>query len=220
MMQTNPEIIGINVYDVQYQSPAATNVDILPVQYAQKYYPGGKPADNDYAQILILDEYCLAYSVPLNTGFRAKFAIANNSRHMVWIHKTPDQLNTTSTQLALYTHEIVAQSDPAILEKVLNKNNTTEVAQIDTTWIQSQYAANKMIDIVAQSIDGFSKDTTIKIFGNPLIQLGDIITVTYPLLGLQSRTFVVQSVKHVFNNGLETELVLNGVGPGWTQLFS
>ena len=220
MMQTSPVAMGINVYDVQYQTPAATNVDILPIQYYQAYFPGGAPTDNAYKQEVVVDEYGLAYSTPINTGFRAKFAIANNTPFMVWIHKTPDQLNSTSTQLVLWTHEIVAQSDPAIIEKIINANNLTEVAQIDTTWIQSSYAANKMIGLIAQSIDGFSKDTVIKVFGNPVIQLGDIITVNYSLLGLSNRTFVVQGIKHTFKEGLETDLTLNAVGTGWVPAFS
>ena len=220
MMQTSPTAIGINVYDVQYQTPAATNVDILPVQYYQAYYPGGAPIDNSYKREMFVDEYGLAYSTPINTGFRAKFAVANNSPFMVWIHKTPDQLNQTSVMMVLWTHEIVAQSDPAIIEKVVNANNITEVAQVDTNWIQSSYAANKMIGLIAQAIDGFSRDTTVKVFGNPLIQLGDIITLNYSLLGISNRKFVVQSIKHNFKEGLETELTLNGVGTGWVPTFS
>ena len=214
MMQTNPSMIGINVYDVQYQIPGATNVDVVPIEYYQLYYPSGSPADNEFKKEIIVDEYSLAYSVPLNTGFRAKFAIANNSPYLIWIHKTPDQLNQTSIQFALWTHEIIAQSDPAILEKILNVNNITEVAQVDSPWIQSSLAASKLIGIVANSIDGFSRDTSLKVFGNPLIQLGDIISITYKLAGINQMLFVVQSVKHTFNNGLQTDLVLNAVGPG------
>jgi hypothetical protein len=214
MMQTHPEIVGINVYDVQYQTPAATNVDILPIQYYYKYYPNGNAVDNKYVNELTVDEYSLSYSVPLNTGFRSKFAIANNSPYMVWIHKTPDQLNTGSTQLVLWTHEIVAQSDPRIVERVLNINNATEVAQLDTMWIQSAAAADKMISLVANSIDGFSVDTSLRIFGNPLIQVGDIVSLTYKLTGINQRLFVVQAVKHSFTNGLETTLMLNAVGSG------
>ena len=214
IMQTTPSIMGINVYDVQYQSPAATNVDILPIQYYYKYYPTGSAVDNKYVNELTVDEYSLSYSVPLNTGFRSKFAIANNSPFMVWIHKTPDQLNTSSTQLVLWTHEIVAQSDSKIIEKVLNSSNISQVAQLDTQWIQSASAAEKLVSTIAQSIDGFSQDTSIRIFGNPLIQLGDIIMVTYKLKGINQKLFVVQSVKHSFNNGLETDLVLNAVGAG------
>jgi hypothetical protein len=214
MMQTTPTLMGINVYDIQYSNPAATNVDILPIEYSQYYYPSGEPADNSYKQIISVDQYALSYSTLLNTGFRGKFAIANNSPYMVWLHKTPDQLNQASVYLVLWTHEIVAQSDPAIIEKVLNVNNATEVAQVDSTWIQSSSAANKMISTIANAIEGFSKDTNLKIFGNPLIQLGDIISLTYTLPGINSRLFVVQSVKHTFKDGLETDLVLNAVGLG------
>ena len=214
MMQTQPTISGINVYDVQYQLPAATNVDILPVEYYQLYYPDSAPARNDYRQEMVVDEYSLAYSTPLNTGFRARFAIANNSPFLVWTHKTPDDLNQISIQLVLWTHEIVAQSDPAIIEKVINKNNITEVAQIDSQWVQSAEAGQKMISLISNAIDGFSKDTTLKIFGNPLIQLGDVINLTYPLTGINQKLFVVQAVKHSFNNGLETDLTLNAIGTG------
>ena len=67
---------------------------------------------------MTIDSYALSYSTPINTGFRAKFAIANNSPYMVFIHHAPDELNTTTSQLVLWTHEIVAQSDPEIIEKL------------------------------------------------------------------------------------------------------
>ena len=214
IMQATPSISGINTYDVQYQIPGATSADILPIQYYQKYFPTNSPIDNEYVQELVVDEYSLSYSTPLNTGFRARFAIANNSDHMVWIHKDPDDLNSASTHLVVWTHEIIAQTDPAVLEKVLNQNNIHEVAQLDAQWIQSSYAAHKVLGLIEKSIDGFSKDTSIKIFGNPLIQVGDIIRITYKLVGLNQRKFVVQAVKHTFNQGLETELILNSVSSG------
>lgn len=214
MMQTTPTALGINHYDVQYQNPAATNVDILPIQYYMAYYPGNAPIDNAYKQELLVDEYSLSYSTPIHTGFRAKFAIANNSPYMVFIHHQPDELNQTTSHLVLWTHEIVAQSDPEVMELVLNSSNSTEVAQIDSNWVQSKSAATRMLGLVQKGIDGFSKDTSLRVFGNPLIQLGDIITFTYPLTGVNAQQYVVHSVKHGFKNGLSTDLVLNSVGPG------
>lgn len=218
MMQTTPSMLGIKTYDVQYQTPAATSVEIYPVSYYQVYYPAkykneySYVGDNTYKSSLFVDDSSLSYSTVLNTGFRGKFAIANNLGHMVWIHKDPDQSDTSSSKLILYTREIIAQSDPEIIEKVLSINNLTEVAQIDTPWIQSETAAVKMLGVIANAIDGFSKDVTLKIFGNPLIQLGDIVTVTYPLAGINSQKFVVQGAKHIFKQGLETDLTLNPVG--------
>jgi len=214
MMQTNPEIVGINYYDVQYTTPAATNVDVLPVEYLWYYFPGNAPTDQAYLQTQLVDEYSASYSVPLNTGFRAKMAIVNNSPHMVYLNKVADDLNQFTITLNLWTHEIIAPSDPSIIEKVINKANALEVAQIDSPWIQSKSAANKTIDVIAMGVDGFSKDTHLKIFGNPLIQLGDIVGLTYKLTGVNQKKYVVQSVKHIFKTGLETELVLNVVDNG------
>jgi hypothetical protein len=67
---------------------------------------------------------------------------------------------------------------------------------------------------IEKGIDGFSRDTAIQVFGNPLIQVGDIITVTYPLAGLKQQKYLVHSVSHVFGQGLKTSLVLNMIDKG------
>jgi hypothetical protein len=45
IMQTTPEVSGINFYDIQYMTPAAVSVDILPIMYKMVYYPGEEPQD-------------------------------------------------------------------------------------------------------------------------------------------------------------------------------
>jgi len=214
MMQTTPSVTGINSYDIQYTTPAATSVDILPVEYNWYYYPGNTATDQQYLQLQVMDEYSASYSSVINTGFRGKFAIANNSPQMVYLTKQSDDLNQFTVTLNVWTHDIVAVSDVSLLERVIDPGNTTEVAQVDTQWIQSETAANRMMGVISNAIDGFSKDTSLTIFGNPLIQVGDIITLTYHLVGLNAQQYVVQSVKHSFQNGLQTDLVLNMVGNG------
>jgi hypothetical protein len=214
VMQTNPEVAGINYYDVQYTTPAATSVDVLPIEYLWYYFPGTQPIDQQYYQKQLVDEYSLSYSTPINTGFRARMAIANNSSHMVYLKKDSDNVNQFSVTLNLWTHEIVAQSDPEIMEKIIDKSNISEVVQIDSLWIQSKESANRLLSLIEKGIDGFSKDTTIQVFGNPLIQVGDIITVTYSLAGLKQQKYLVHSVSHAFGQGLKTTLVLNMIDKG------
>jgi hypothetical protein len=60
---------------------------ILPVEYAWFYYPGNTLFDQKYLQHQIVDEYSASYSTPINTGFRGKFAIVNNSSHMVYLKR-------------------------------------------------------------------------------------------------------------------------------------
>jgi hypothetical protein len=211
VMQTTPEISGINVYDVQYTTPAAVSVDVLPIEYLWYYFPGNTPQDQKNYQKKIIDEYSLAYSTPLNTGFRAKIAIANNSPHMVFLRKESDELNQFTINFNLWTHEIVAPSDPEIIEKVVDQSNLSEVIQLDSQWIQSKEAAYRMLKIVEMGLDGFSKTVALRIFGNPLIQVGDVITLTYQLNGISGQKYVVQSVSHSFDSGLSTSLKLNRV---------
>jgi hypothetical protein len=137
--------------------------------------------------------------------------IANNSSNMVFLHKEADDLDQFTINLNLWTHEIVAPSDPEILEVLIDQSNSSEVAQLDSEWIQSKQAAQRMLKLVQMGIEGFSKDANLSIFGNPLIQVGDIITLTYSLNGISQQKYFVHSVSHSFNQGLETRLGLKRI---------
>lgn len=214
MMQTKPEVVGINSYDIQYTSPAAVSVDVWPIKYLLKYIPGTEIVDQQYVQKKKVDEYALSYSTIMNTGFRAKFAIANNSSHMVYLKKDPTETIQGTSVLNLWTQEVIAPSDPEIVEKVLDPANTSETVQLDSNWIQSKESANKLVNMIARSIDIFSQDITVGIFGNPLIQVGDVVQLSYNLSGISDQKYLVHSVSHSFDGGLNTTLVLNTVDKG------
>jgi hypothetical protein len=211
LMQTTPTISGINYYDVQYETPAAVSVDVLPIQYMMSYFPGDTKQDQNNKQKKLVTEHSLAYSTPLNTGFRARMAIANNSPHMVFLTKESDDIVRVTVNLNLWTHEIVAPSAPEILETIIDPSNLAEVIQLDSEWIQSKSAANKMLKIVEMGIDGFSTNISLNIFGNPLIQIGDVIELNYDLNGIVDQKYIVTSVSHSFSQGLSTTLELSRV---------
>lgn len=214
MMQTKPEVVGINTYDVQYETPAAVSVDVWPIEYLLKYIPGSDVVDQQYLQEKEVNEYSLSYSTVLNTGFRAKFAIANNSSHMVFLKKDPTELLQGTSVLNLWTMELIAPSDPEILEKIIDSANMSEVVQLDSNWIQSKESANKLLTTIARGIDIFSQDVSIDIFGNPLIQVGDVVKLSYNLGGLNQQKYMVHSVSQSFGTGLSTKLVLNIIDQG------
>ena len=58
-------------------------------------------------------------------------------------------------------------------------------------------------------LEGFSKTISIQIFGNPLIQVGDVVNLSYNLNGISQQNYIVHSVSQEFNEGLSTTLVLN-----------
>ena len=208
IMQTTPEISGINYYDVQYTTPAAVSVDVLPVEYMMYYFPGSDPVDQNNYQKKLVDEYALAYSTPINTGFRARLAIANGSQHLIFLHREADELTQLTVNLNLWTHEIVAPSDPEIVERVIDQSNMSEVVQLDSEWIQSKQAANKILKVIEMGLEGFSKTVSVNIFGNPLIQVGDIVNLSYNLNGISNQKYLVHAVSQDFSDGLATTLSL------------
>jgi hypothetical protein len=116
-----------------------------------------------------------------------------------------------NVNLNLWTHEIVAPSDPSILEVVIDSGNPSEVVQIDSEWIQSLDAAKRLVRLIEKGIDGFSRTVNIKIFGNPLIQVGDVVNLSYYLKGISDQKYVVHSVSNSFRSGLETSLTLKKI---------
>lgn len=208
IMQTNPAAVGLNFYDVQYTTPAATNVAVYPISYLLSYVPSDNGEDQRYAQNLIVNEDALNYSVPINTGFRAKLFIENNSPYLVFLKKEPDSNNTVTVNLNLWTHSILAPSDQQIIESVIDQSNVSEVVQIDSEWIQSARAANKIMEAIASGIDGFSKTIQLQIFGNPLIQIGDIVNFSYSLNGIKDIKYIVKNVSQSYDQGLTTSLTL------------
>lgn len=214
IMQTEPSAIGINIYDVQYTNGAAVSVDVAPSEYSWLYFPGNTLLDLQFIQRKIVDEYSVSYSTPINTGFRSRFAVANNSPHMVWLKKDSDELNQMVVTFNLWTHEVLVPSDPEVVEHVIDSGNLLETMQIDTAFVQSKDAALKLLSMVSHSIDNFSKDVSLDVFGNPLIEVGDVVGLTYPLAGINQQKYVVHSVSHNFKDGLSTRLTLNLINRG------
>ena len=211
IMQTTPEISGISYYDVQYSTPAACSVDYLPVQYALTYHPGTSKEQQAFALKKIVTQESVAYSTPLNTGFRARMALANNSPHVVLLTNEPNEIVKTKVNLKLWTNEIIAPSEPDILEALIDDSNQNDVAQLDSEWVQSRLAGQKMLKIVESALDGFATTVTLEIFGNPLIQIGDPIDLSYDLNGIEDQRYVVTAVSHSFSDGLSTSLTLSRI---------
>jgi hypothetical protein len=211
IMQTTPEVSGITYYDVQYSTPAACSVDFFPVQYALTYHPGTTKEQQAFGLKKIVTQESVAYSTPLNTGFRARMALANNSPHVVLLTNEPNEVVKTKVNLKLWTNEIIASSEPDILEALIDDANQNDVAQLDSEWVQSKFAGQKMLKIVQSGLDGFSTTIKINIFGNPLIQIGDPVTLSYNLNGIVNQKHVVTGISHSFSNGLSTSLTLNRI---------
>lgn len=209
IMQTTPEVRGINIYDVEYGTPAAITALHSDIQYMWRYIPYRDLQNTAPQQKTLVDKYAIAYSTLSNTGHRGRIALANNSSHIVYIKKDAEPVNNFAINFTMWTNQAIVPSDPELIEKIIDVGNASEVMQMDTKWIQSKEAAYKIMKTIEFGMNGFSKDIGLSVFGNPLIQVGDVITLTYSLKGVFQQKCVVTSVSHSFSNGLSTSLTLN-----------
>ena len=209
LVQVRPEVRGINYYDVQLALTPSLGSEFFKSYYSFYYYPNQDTGANP--QFMSVKEDALSYSNINSTGYRAKFAIANNSRHAVFTSTGTTSTKIATANLLIASRGMVTLTPQLTIEKVINPQNINEIIEIQTDWIQSRKSADSIIKTIAGASDAFSKDISIEIFGNPLIQVGDILRVTYTLKNIQSILFFVKSVEQNFDTGLKTTVVLNQI---------
>jgi hypothetical protein len=91
----------------------------------------------------------------------------------------------------------------------------TDVKQItsfDSQWIQSKEAAKSLSDFLTKQWSKSTIDIDMEIFGNPVLQVGDIVTINYPERGFDgSGKFVIRSISHSMDIGISTKLKLRSI---------
>lgn len=124
--------------------------------------------------------------------------------------------NTSSSTIALADGDgkdfavwgiAIANAGENIYETEKNIDGVTEFITFETNWIQSEAAAKKLGDFLSKQWSKSIRDIELSVFGNPLLQVGDIITVKYPDRDLQgTEKFVIRAMSQKFDGGLETQI--------------
>lgn len=207
-VQAQPQIFGLNVYDVQLALSPSLGAEFFKVAYSLPYYPNN--SGNVNPKIVNIYEDSLGYSEILSTGFRAKFAIVNKSNFAISTKSTISNSAFANAQLLVSSRSPILLTPQKTLEKIINPQLISEVVEIDSDWVQSGESADSILKIVSLSSDPFSKDIVINIFGDPLLQIGDVVQLTYNLKNIYDITFFVAGVEQNWSNGgLITTLILN-----------
>ena len=75
----------------------------------------------------------------------------------------------------------------------------------ESQWIQNESAAKDLAEWIKSEVVNRGKILNITTFGNPLLSLGDIVTINYPYQGLNgTEKFIITSIEHTYTGGLET----------------
>lgn len=172
------------------------------------------------------------------TPFGAKFFIANSSRYNAVLNGE-DTLyfgseNPITQSLFIYGRmiiqdenatETVSADDPrrdaetftdTDMQTVIVKNEDrirrsgVQAVEIDNRWIQSKGEAQALANWIINHWSTGTDNIIISTFGNPLVTIGDIVTVNYPDKSMEKAThrYFVTSVSRSWDNGLSTKYSL------------
>jgi hypothetical protein len=217
-VQSRPQIIGLNFYDVQLNITPSLGAEIFKSSYSYYYYPNNvdpnairSNKDIISSHLVRVRDDAIGYSDITSTGFRAKFALVNASQHVVFTKATSNNSQLVNAELLVASRGFINLTPQITAERVFSLQNVNEVLELQSDWIQNKKTADNILKVVALGADPFSKDISVEVFGNPLIQIGDVVNMTYSLKNISGITFVVTGVTQSFGNGLTTKITMNQI---------
>lgn len=158
-----------------------------------------RPADPVYASVGI-NKFVSVLGQRLNS-FGAEIYVINNSGTYVPLD---DSKLYSFTIIGNY---VVTTGQHEYVSNELSETTVAEPVIFESSWIQSEQDAKNLSSWIEGQWSKQQQILNIEIFSNPLISVGDIITVNYPKNNLSaSQKFVVTSVDHSFGEGLSTSI--------------
>lgn len=81
--------------------------------------------------------------------------------------------------------------------------------EVSPKWVTNRASAEAVAQWILDNSKNGNNVHTMSVYSNPLVEIGDIVTVTYPLKNLTAATkFLVRAVKQNWSDGIETEVEL------------
>ena len=135
------------------------------------------------------------------TSFGAEVYLINNAG--TWVPLDDSSMHSFS----VIGNYVVTSGQHEYTDKTINEYSNPEPVIFQSSWIQKEDDAKAVSNWIK---DLWSKQQSVinmQVFGNPLVSVGDIITINYPSNSLDgTQKFVVMNVSNSFNEGLETSI--------------
>lgn len=105
----------------------------------------------------------------------------------------------------------VTHLDLGTLEYVNNPESeyvTVEPVIFESAWLQNLSDVKALADWIKTKTVNRGKLVSLKVFGNPLISVGDIVSIKYAYEGFAgTESLIVTNVNQSYSEGLETSIV-------------
>jgi hypothetical protein len=208
------DLFGVKIYENVSYETFPVLVNSLRIEQAFGYgsnfnYTGGNET------ILKTTINDISHSDLFSTPFRFSLMLVNNNKNnqMVWLNRTG---NSNVKSFAI-EGDYLKFTDPLQISKITNSANVQNSVTLKSPWIQTKLEAEKLLDKALVFANSFSTNVNLQIFGNPLVQVGDICKLVYTAkrIGYDPESnsvsdvyFLVKEVNQDFSGGLTTSLAL------------
>jgi hypothetical protein len=157
--------------------------------------------------------YCTDY---WSDPFGAQFTLVNAARQTAIVNGEDDITfgpdNAITQKLLVYGRALYQDDDQTVTKSddVSIRRNGLVSLDFESGYIQTKQNADDLAQWVVDEWGGSSDELNVNIFGNPLIQLGDLVTINYPTKGMFPSThhYYVVGITNSWENGLSSGLIL------------
>lgn len=189
---------GMLIHEVR---PYEITFDKFPVLYSSLY------VSNDSQSVV--DEYT-------HFPYKAKFTVANAARNNAVLNGDdsltygPDNIVNQKMMITGRTIQVADAVDYVVTNDAAVRARGEISLEIDSTWVQSKDAAKTLGDWISDNWSEPSDTIQVEIYGNPLLQIGDIVGVNYPPNDMTSTThkYWILSIDQSWSNGIQTTLTM------------
>lgn len=145
------------------------------------------------------------------TAFGAKFKIVpkNDKAQLVSgsVNKTSDGSKRDKESFVVFGRTLHEGQERKLEEQITDVAVRDDIIEFSSKWIHDEQTAKDIVNWVKSRLKVSRLSVKLQLVGNPLLEVGDIVLIKHTLLSLEPKhRFVIRSVRHNWNSGLETEI--------------
>jgi|LakMenE01Jun11ns_1017448.scaffolds.fasta_scaffold9953719_3 hypothetical protein len=155
----------------------------------------------------------VSISIVAGTPQDARVAVLNASNQTIYLSAGSSNTISADSGLIVKGSTVIEGETYEIYEDIESPSFDSQL-DIESVWIQNEDIANYCLYIISSYYDMYYKSLSLKISPNPLIQIGDLAKIkikTYKVEFEESQYWIVSSVKHKFDKGMTTDIILKPV---------
>jgi hypothetical protein len=140
------------------------------------------------------------------TSFGAEIYLLNNAG--TYVPLDDGQLHSFS----VIGNYVVPTGQHEYMDKTVNEFSAPEPAIFESMWIQNESDAKKLSQWIKTQWSKQQMIVSMEIFGNPLLSVGDVITINYPDNNLDGTgKFIITNVNLTYDGGLSTTITARSI---------